>query len=744
MKEIIGTVAKIEEGIFSVKGLNGNIKTLNVGDEILKNEIVHGEAINTDESVIEIKLVNNEGNILLTGEEEIKFDSSLTKTINEEVAFNKEDLTALETASGEEELQDENSFKANFNARDGDLTNVESNLRDTTTGVDKKKEVTNITLFEKIEVEKLTEPTPTEPTPTTVSIKQSSTVSYKYQIHEADTTTYKTGKTGTVEAYDNKQYKISDKYPDIKISLLDGVIKANDKGELYFTYAVEIDKPLDVALQVNAELTGSTVLPNHSENNYNIVDGIKKNLIIAPGETKITFDFYFKELIEHEDSLIQQAKNLLSEGEITKEQYDSFYEKIMINRLEHSDKEDVYSNDKFFIQNNFIYIRYDPKSVKELLDNTPDEKTKADLKAFYGVDAYLENWDGETASNMTIRTAGDSKIDTTTIDFEVNFKPPYELEIKAISSNPSYFSNNNNDISDWNSNYKDLDVHFVFKDIITGKKYNATVKLDDEFLKEGKSKLDLSKMGVYVNGKYEVGHFSSGNWALEDVSYGWWKQFEDVSFGSFKIISTQEFKYEIETSNKPDLSKYDFITTFPTVKVETTFINSLNVESKEIYEVKLDKDGKGILTIEKDSIQKISDVKVLEVDGNFEKTEIETIKDDVIYKDITMPTKDIDLSNLPSIISKNEINLKNGTADKLLNISLEDVLKLSPEKLITIKGDEFDKVTFKNTLTNDGTQNNWSKTAGVGEDSGYDIYINSGDLGVQVKVEQPISDGITS
>ncbi|MBL3519501.1 hypothetical protein H0A43_03390 [Arcobacter lanthieri] len=780
MKEIIGKVVEIREGVFSVKGANGNIKTLNVGDEVLKNEIVYGEAINTDDSLIEIKLVNNEGNIVLTGEQEVKFDSSLTNTIIEEVAFNKEDITALETASGQEESEEqyENSFKATFNVRDGDLTNIESDLRDTTVGADKKKEVENITLLEE-KAEKSVEPEPEIPLVgkillvgnvviegeditvtatvdnapktdliitlnngeqitikanetqgtvtynsrpddfykqgdevenisivntkggnfekldttatakvtvkddydvTTVSVKQSSIVSYKYQIQQADKITDKTGKIGTVKAYDNKQYNISDKYPDVKVSLLDGVIKVNDKGELYFTYAIEIDKPLDVALQVNARLTGSTSLPDDS-----LVDGIKKNLIIAPGETKITFDFYFKELIEHEDNLIQQAKDLLSNNEITKEQYDNFFAKMMGGRLEHSVKEDVYSNDKFFIQNNFISVRYDPESIKELLDNTPDEKTKADLKSFYGIDAYLEDWDGETVSNMTIQSFGDSKVDTTTIDFEVNFKPPYELEIKAISSNPSYFANNSKDIiSDWNSNYKDLDVHFVFKDIITGKKYNATVKLDDEFLKEGISKIDLSKIGVYVNGKYEVGHFSSGNWALEDVSYGWWKQFEDVSFGSFKIISIEEFTYEIETSNIPDPTKYDFVTTFPTVKVETTFINSLNVESKEIYEVRLDKDGKGTLIIAKDSIQKVSDIKVLEVDGNFEKTEIEVIKDDVIYKDITISTK-ISLDTPKDVIEGEDITVT-ATVDNAPKTDL--IITLNNGEQITIKANE--------------------------------------------------------
>ena len=137
MKEVIGTVVKIEEGVFSVKGANGNIKTLSTGDEIFKNEIVQGEAINTDLSALDVKLINGQI-FFLNGTQEQKFDSSLldVEKLNEEVAFNEEDITALmETASGEveeeKEEQDGNSFKATFLARDGASTNVESDLRDT-------------------------------------------------------------------------------------------------------------------------------------------------------------------------------------------------------------------------------------------------------------------------------------------------------------------------------------------------------------------------------------------------------------------------------------------------------------------------------------------------------------------------------------------------------------------------------------------------------------------------------------
>ncbi len=63
---------------------------------------------------------------------------------------------------------------------------------------------------------------------------------------------------------------------------------------------------------------------------------------------------------------------------------------------------------------------------------------------------------------------------------------------------------------------------------------------------------------------------------------------------------------------------------------------------------------------------------------------------------------------------------------------------------IKITVDQFDSVTFKNTIGQDGQEQNWSKTAGEGVDKISDVYTNSGDNTVQVKVEQPISDGITN
>ena len=103
----------------------------------------------------------------------------------------------------------------------------------------------------------------------------------------------------------------------------------------------------------------------------------------------------------------------------------------------------------------------------------------------------------------------------------------------------------------------------------------------------------------------------------------------------------------------------------------------------------------------------------------------------------------IDFSKIADIkTAEIDLGKGNGTTN-LLNIKLDDVLKMKPENsdkiVITIKGDANDKVSFTNT-----EKGTWSKTAGVGEDEGYEIFTNSQDPSVQVKVETPISDGITN
>ncbi|MGJ0495279.1 VWA domain-containing protein, partial [Aliarcobacter cryaerophilus] len=105
---------------------------------------------------------------------------------------------------------------------------------------------------------------------------------------------------------------------------------------------------------------------------------------------------------------------------------------------------------------------------------------------------------------------------------------------------------------------------------------------------------------------------------------------------------------------------------------------------------------------------------------------------------------DIDFSKLGDIIKNIEaIDLTEGN-HKLTNITLDDVLKMSgDDNKIKITGDEFDSVSFKKN--NGWVKANSTVTEKIGEDTKtFEIYTNSGDPTVQVKVEEKISDGITS
>ncbi|MCT7545198.1 hypothetical protein N5T80_02575 [Aliarcobacter cryaerophilus] len=107
---------------------------------------------------------------------------------------------------------------------------------------------------------------------------------------------------------------------------------------------------------------------------------------------------------------------------------------------------------------------------------------------------------------------------------------------------------------------------------------------------------------------------------------------------------------------------------------------------------------------------------------------------------------DINFSNLENIVNLKEINLDNGKENKL-SLTLDDVLKLSGDDgKIKITGDQFDSVAFKNTIGENGQAQTWSKAENsiVEDGKTFEVYTNSGDESLKVKVEQPISDGITN
>ncbi|MCT7504593.1 Ig-like domain-containing protein [Aliarcobacter cryaerophilus] len=102
----------------------------------------------------------------------------------------------------------------------------------------------------------------------------------------------------------------------------------------------------------------------------------------------------------------------------------------------------------------------------------------------------------------------------------------------------------------------------------------------------------------------------------------------------------------------------------------------------------------------------------------------------------------LDFSKLSTDLLKglNTINLSITGENKLENLKLDDILKMTNDSgELTIKGLGEDKVSFKNE-----TGNTWSKAVGTGDNAGFYIYTNSGNSDIKVKVEQAITDGITS
>ncbi|MGJ0337812.1 Ig-like domain-containing protein [Aliarcobacter cryaerophilus] len=164
--------------------------------------------------------------------------------------------------------------------------------------------------------------------------------------------------------------------------------------------------------------------------------------------------------------------------------------------------------------------------------------------------------------------------------------------------------------------------------------------------------------------------------------------------------------------------------------------NKLTANSDGSYTVKVDANGETKLSLTSES--EISQDKLDGVQVSATSTDTPTDGQEASSKAISFDgSGDIDLSNLKNIT---EINLDNGKENKL-SLTLDDVLKMSgDDNTIKISGDAFDKVALKG-------ENDWTKSQStITEDNKtFDVYSGSiGDQTVQVKVEQPISDGITN
>ncbi|MCG3660514.1 hypothetical protein [Aliarcobacter butzleri] len=149
----VGVVKILEGGVFYAKDSSGNIRELNIGDVILENEVVFGDSSNPTSAKVEMELSGNDVIVLNQGQQQL-IDSSLNEVTfgNEEVTFTKNDIqnawnnttndvsddmetaagdpTQQETQAGQEEPTEEGRVAARFSARDGNSTNVVSDLRD--------------------------------------------------------------------------------------------------------------------------------------------------------------------------------------------------------------------------------------------------------------------------------------------------------------------------------------------------------------------------------------------------------------------------------------------------------------------------------------------------------------------------------------------------------------------------------------------------------------------------------------
>ncbi|MCT7590312.1 VCBS domain-containing protein, partial [Aliarcobacter butzleri] len=224
--------------------------------------------------------------------------------------------------------------------------------------------------------------------------------------------------------------------------------------------------------------------------------------------------------------------------------------------------------------------------------------------------------------------------------------------------------------------------------------------------------------------------------------------FDDKTFGVKEETSTV-FKYDIslsaqltDTDGSEKLSDVTLKNIPEGSKLFGADGKEINAKDNGTYTVKVDENGEAKLSLTNE--KEVSDTDLNSIKASATSTENSNGDTATSTVDNILGT-DINLDNLSNIINGNgEINLANNKAENI-NLTLDDVLKISGEdNTIKISGDKFDSVTFKNTVGDDGKENAWSKTEGTGADKGYDIYMNSGDPTVQVKVEQPISDGITN
>ncbi len=626
MKEIIGTVTNIQEGVFTLKTPNGKTKSLLKGDVILKGEVVFGEAINTDLSTIQISL-NDEREITLNGTQEQLFDSSLLASNfeNEELAFEKDGLDEtlkawnnkdgeapnnMETASGEEqgEQQDENSFKATFSTRDGASTNVESDLRDKPfTSSQKKEDLAHKLILEEKPVEVKEVALPTKITLTGSEVIEGEDITITATVDNAPETdliitlsnneiiTIKAGElTGTV-TYNSRaddKYIQGDKIENITIK------KINYQDiDTTSTATVTVKDDKDIT---NVSITKTEKISYESENTE------------APTTTDRTGKAgrYF---------LDEDTQNGTLENGIT----------YKISLFGETKKEDLDYTTK---GQDYVEIKQDDNGyfveLKITLSGTFDKDISIDQPglgwADYRKDYILKA--GETETTLKLYLGDVDKINDGSTLISGNSSVGGQLYFTSEAFN-----------TEFNLITVNFDERISYGSKIETTKFNISSELQGDnvvFNIQASSKIKgQGEVTVLVNGKsYFVGLDKDGKGTLTLDTNSVAKdgiikakikdftgfQLEDESFGSTTLIlKDKEVTYEIETSNAPDPTKYDFITTFPTATIEVQKNNTT-----ETYTINLNKDGKGTLTLDTTGLTKEPIIKVIDVDGNYEDVDL--------------------------------------------------------------------------------------------------------------------------
>ena len=149
----LAQIQSIAQGQFFVKDSLGNLTELKVGDTVSLNDTIVAASSNTDLSKIEILFDTNELIILSQGEQLLDATLLASTFGNEELAFDKQEVdetlnawnnteagdeTDMETAAGDvteqatnagdERAADGGALRSKFNSRDGDATDIVSDL----------------------------------------------------------------------------------------------------------------------------------------------------------------------------------------------------------------------------------------------------------------------------------------------------------------------------------------------------------------------------------------------------------------------------------------------------------------------------------------------------------------------------------------------------------------------------------------------------------------------------------------